>query len=370
MTRGSLAALALGGALLGSALLGGCGRKAARTAWQPLPLTTDATFNDVWFADDHNGWMAGGGWDIAGGIVGRTRDGGRTWAFKSGAVPGARHGFGAVQFFDSLSGCMLGGDGQIFRTIDGGENWREARDADGSGFSDLHFVDRWHGWAVGQGVIRTVDGGDHWTWAVRGDAEHGYLSGEGIFFLDLDRGWMSGFSSLMRTSDGGETWTRVSIPIEPGVGVHLRDVCFPDAQHGWVVGENGTILATADGGVTWARQSRGVPLPTPRPPQVVRRQNGRDTLPDIEGPPPGLHLMAVRFLDASRGWTVGFFPWEGRSVVLGTVDGGATWAEEARIPGEELRALFLGPDGRAWTVGDRVRDGASQVLLRRDPGEL
>ena len=171
----------------------------------------------------------------------------------------------------------------------------------------------------------------------------------------------------MRTEDGGATWTRVAIPIEPGVGVHLRDVCFADAQHGWVVGENGTILATVDGGTTWTRQSEGVPVPTPRRPQVVHKQYGLDTLPDIEGPPPGLQLMSVRFLDASRGWTVGFFPSEGRSVVLRTVDGGATWAEEARVPGEELRALFLDPDGRAWTVGERVRDGASQVMLRRDP---
>ncbi len=56
--------------------------------------------------------------------------------------------------------------------------------------------------------------------------------------------------------------------------------------------------------------------------------------------------------------------------MLRTADGGATWAEEARVPGEALRALFLGPDGRAWAVGERVRDGAAQVLLRRSPGEL
>ena len=373
MTLRRLVALALliGAALPGVAVLSGCARKkAARTAWETMPLTTAAMFNDICFTDDRNGWMVGGGWDIAAGIIGRTHDGGQTWRFESGSVPGSRHGFGAVQFFDSLSGCMLGGGGQIFRTIDGGENWREVRDDDGRGFGALHFVDRWYGWAAGTGVVRTTDGGDHWKWAIRGDSEHGYISGEGIFFLDHDRGWMSGLSSLMKTFDGGESWTRVTIPIEPGVAVHLRDACFTDSRNGWVVGENGTILATTNGGETWTRQSNGVPLPTPRPRQVVHKQHGLDTLPDFEGPAPGLELMAVRFRDASHGWTVGFFPWEGRSVVLRTVDGGATWVEEARVPGEELRSLFIGPGGRVWTVGDRARDGASQVLLRRDPDGL
>ena len=114
---------------IGSTVLAGCARKTTRTAWQSLPLTTAAMFNGVCFTDSHNGWMVGGGWDIPDGIIGRTHDGGETWRFQSGPVPGAHHGFGAIQFLDSLNGCMLGGDGQIFRTIDGGENWQETRGA-------------------------------------------------------------------------------------------------------------------------------------------------------------------------------------------------------------------------------------------------
>ncbi|MEX2027312.1 MAG: YCF48-related protein, partial [Pirellulaceae bacterium] len=34
----------------------------------------------------------------------------------------------------------------------------------------------------------------------------------------------------------------------------LTSVCFVDADHGWVVGDRGVILATSDGGRNWQLQ--------------------------------------------------------------------------------------------------------------------
>ena len=62
----------------------------------------------------------------------------------------------------------------------------------------------------------------------------------------------------------------------------------------------------------------------------------------------------------------GFFSDAGRSLVLRTTDGGATWKVEQEVAGEELRALFLLPPDLGWAVGDRVREG-QQVLLRHAP---
>jgi len=356
--------------LLGLMVLGGCGAgtRKASLAWQTVPLTTDADFNGIWFADDRHGWVVGGGYDIEGGIVGRTRDGGQTWEYASGLISGwrgARHtGFTAVQFFDSLSGCTVASGGQIFLTSDGGANWRLVRHGGGEALSDLHFIDRYRGWAVGgAGVLSTVDGGESWHWAVRSLSENGYLGGTAIHFIDSGTGWMADQREVWKTLDGGETWAAAPLPLAPGENPHLYDLDFPDPQHGWVVGEDATILATADGGSTWVRQANGIPKPKPRPLHIVHRVGAVDTF-DIEGPVPGLLLTAVRFLDATHGWTVGFFPTEGRSLILSTEDGGATWHEEGQAPGEELRALFMTREGRGWTLGDRVREG-SQSLLRR-----
>ena len=180
---------------------------------------------------------------------------------------------------------------------------------------------------------------------------------------------MSGLSSLRKTSGRRATWTPVTIPIEPRVGVHLRDIWFADAEHGWVVGENGTILATADGGATWTRQSQGVPLPTPESARGradaarARHPAGRVRMGHRRGCISWRCASSMRLVAGPSASSRG----KGRSVVLHTVDGGANWVEESRVPGEELRALFISADGRAWTVGDRVRDGASQVLMRRSP---
>jgi photosystem II stability/assembly factor-like uncharacterized protein len=354
--------------------LSGCARKVERahSPWEPVALTTDADFRDIWFADERHGWTVGGGYDIQGGIIGRTRDGGATWSYATGFVgrwPGvSSFAFTAVQFFDSLSGCTIGSGGQIFLTDDGGENWRNVRAGAGEGLSDLQFIDRYDGWAVGgAGVLATTDGGENWNWVVRSQSENGYLGGTAIWFLDRSTGFMAGYPYVMKTNDGGATWTKLTLPLAAGEHPRLFDVTFVDPQHGWVVGESATILATTDGGWTWVRQTQGIPTPTPRPLFIVHRQHGVDTL-DLEGPPEGLFLTTVRFLDPMHGWTVGFFPGGGRSVVLRTEDGGATWKAEAEASGQELRGLFVTAGGRGWTIGDRVREGG-QVLLRRAPAE-
>src|SRR5262245_21257605 len=56
-----------------------CARRVEPPLWKAVEIPTDADFVGAWFADSLNGWISGGGWAIDGGILGRTRDGGRTW---------------------------------------------------------------------------------------------------------------------------------------------------------------------------------------------------------------------------------------------------------------------------------------------------
>jgi len=333
-------------------------------------VPTDADFAGVWFSDSLNGWITGGGWAIDGGIVGRTRDGGRSWRFQTGVVDGGGRGFGLghVQFRDSLRGCVVGGGGSVWLTDDGGERWRPARTSGGTtpALFGLQFVGGNDAWAVGPGAIeRSDDSGESWRILARSTAENGYLTGTALHFLDASRGWLIDHSAgLMRTEDRGESWTRVELPFPPGDRPTLRDVTFVGADKGWVVGERGAIFHTEDGGRTWTRQEKGVPVVRALAKGETRH---RDVVPELETEPDRLALFAVRFVDAERGWAVGYYADVAESVVIGTADGGATWRVERVQPGELLRALFVLDAGHAWAAGDRART-APQVVLRYAPG--
>jgi photosystem II stability/assembly factor-like uncharacterized protein len=53
--------------------------------------------------------------------------------------------------------------------------------------------------------------------------------------------------ALLRTVDGGKTWTQVLHTDEP-----LRDLAFVDPAHGWALGAT-SVWATVDGGATWRK---------------------------------------------------------------------------------------------------------------------
>ena len=349
----------------------GCASRPPQLRWEPLPLGTDASFEDLWFADSLHGWIVGGSYQVDGGLIGRTRDGGLTWEFSSGMF-GSKTGLSvqAVWFLDQARGFATAENGMIYATRDGGGTWDRVHFGRGSldNLSDFDFVDERNGFAAGRsGVIRTVDGGATWNPVVDPPGDS-HLGAWAVDFVDGRTGWIAGQDNrLMKTEDGGFTWSRASAPLDPKSPVFLFDVQFLDRDTGWVVGSEGTVLHTTDGGATWSRVETGVAgaRSESRPEVIERRAGVRDTI-DTGQRTPGLFLTGVRFLDARRGWIVGHFGYEGRSIVLRTEDGGATWTTEGDVEGEEMRALFVLDESHAWTVGDRDRPGP-QVLLRYRP---
>src|SRR5262249_42734877 len=117
---------------------------------------------------------------------------------------------------------------------------------------------------------------------------------------------------ILRTTDGGATWTEqlnISLDFDGfSLDPQLFGVSFTDANTGTVVGSNGTILRTTDGGITWRAQSSGTTY----------------------------NLLGVSFTDADNGTVVGWgykhipgltFP---NGTILRTTDGGTTWTEQSK----------------------------------------
>lgn len=98
---------------------------------------------------------------------------------------------------------------------------------------------------------------------------------------------------------------------------HYWDVDFVDAEHGWVVGEFGTILRTTDGGRSWKLLDSGVEI------------NSGGTLTEIT-------FRQVKFFDRLNGVVGGYTvlgtnDGAGEQLILRTTDGGETWQVTLRF---------------------------------------
>ncbi|MCB1623931.1 MAG: hypothetical protein KDI32_05050 [Pseudomonadales bacterium] len=75
----------------------------------------------------------------------------------------------------------------------------------------------------------------------------------GVFFVDARDGWAVGHDeTVLRTTDGGETWQRVYFA--PQTQQPLLDLWFADRDHGIAIGAYDTYLTTSDGGLSWTSQ--------------------------------------------------------------------------------------------------------------------
>ncbi|MEQ1832635.1 MAG: YCF48-related protein [Candidatus Eisenbacteria bacterium] len=363
--RSSLSAVRMAITCAFVAPLLGCAPKAAPDGWSEVTVSTDADFSGCWFTDSLNGWVSGGGLEVEGGILGRTRDGGRTWRFTSGMVPDARPGDGLhrIQFADSLRGWAAADGGHALSTTDGGQSWAVANPyfSGGRMLKDVR-VSGASLWCAGpERVIASADGGESWSLLLESGPENGHCLTNALAFPDARHGWLATHGhGLLRTLDGGAHWESVTLPLPGTPLAPLRDVYFVDPEHGWAVGDNGVILHTDDG-AGWRQQLDGVPVVRLGPdgkPAVVH-----DVVPELDTPAEPLTLTCVRFADRQRGWTVGYYRDAAESLVLGTIDGGEHWQVEYRVPGEHLSTLFVLDARHAWAAGDRVRTDP-QVILR------
>jgi photosystem II stability/assembly factor-like uncharacterized protein len=129
-----------------------------------------------------------------------------------------------------------------------------------------------------------------------------------------------GESGVILRSTDGQTWQQSPSPAD----VMLTRVRFADANHGWVLGYDASILQTVDGGKTWTLQHYD---------------------------PKGRALYDLLFLNAQKGLAVGAY-----GQMLETQDGGKTWvAQDSPLTrlGVHLNVLLKLSDGSLFVAGER-----------------
>lgn len=174
------------------------------------------------------------------------------------AVPTAYAGEATILGATHAGARIVGvGDyGVVLLSDDHGKTFRQARAVPvSSTLTAVSFADAKNGWAVGHwGVIlRTSDGGETWTVQRSDTNEDRPLFG--VHFFDEREGVAVGLWSLvLATHDGGAHWEPVTLPAPPGGGRADRNLlaAFADA-HGtlFVAAERGMVLRTKDRGRSW-----------------------------------------------------------------------------------------------------------------------
>ena len=162
--------------------------------------------------------------------------------------------------------------------------------------------------ATSNGVIRSPDGGRTWTQPTLGSADE--VSDLAVSPSDLDLVVAATQSGFFRSNDGGESWRQVSSEL---AGVNPHALAFmPSDDRVLFATTSGGLFRSDDQGVTWLRLNGGIP---------------HSDLTGIAVHPNGRTIYASDFT------------WGG---IYRSVDGGVTWA---RMPTDGL-----GSD-RVWTLG-------------------
>ncbi len=248
-------------------------------------FTCGATLNglsDSWkalcFMDENIGYLCG-----SLGKIEKTIDGGQTWfntvsgfgqelftvsvPSKDTAYVGSKYGKiyktdnGGITYFQQCAafnsyilkihflhnqiGFACSDSGRMLRTYDGGIHWIPVPPLTTRTLTDMHFVNPLKGFVSASGgiLLKTNDFGDHWDSIQTGFPED-YRA---VWFTNPDTGFLVSTNKIVRTYDGGLTWTQY----HSQYASDLSDIVFTNDSLGYCAGGFGKFLYTKDAGMHW-----------------------------------------------------------------------------------------------------------------------
>ena len=210
----------------------------AGSTWTTVTSPTSANLNDVCFS-------GATGYAVGNNVILKSVNNGATWTLLSPASPAPFGTYQSVFFTSATNGVIVGDNGTMYHTTDGGTHWTSLPNA-GATLNDVQFQSVAAGFTVGffGKFGKSTDGGATWTFSVI-DSQSDLF---GVHFISSTTGWAVGtLGKVFKTTNGGTTWTAAGTTIG---NTALRCVDFMNDQEG-IIGGDGVSLRTLDGGTTW-----------------------------------------------------------------------------------------------------------------------
>lgn len=250
-------------------------------------------------------WVtSGGGWN--GSSVYHSTDGGLHWTEASPLRPNlgiqfvtVRDGYG---FTTGASGLKL------LATSNGGLHWKERStipaqlqiDGFGFGHSGMGYLFASVGSTASGEVLRTADGGRSWTVVSSDQQTAAWQRGLDVSVISRDVVVASDKDAVTVSRDGGKTWRQTASL--PGYSATTH---FSSTNDGWAAA-GGDLYRTQDGGRHWRRMGSLNPDNQQPPPEVISFAFPGSQSALIGVASGGLTLL--RSLDGGIHWTERAFP--------------------------------------------------------------
>ncbi|MBK6749014.1 MAG: hypothetical protein IPG67_03140 [Acidobacteria bacterium] len=246
-----------------------------------------------------------------------------------------------IQFVSESTGWIVGTDGVILSTTDGGTTWVQLPKFTTDTFRQVHFTDQGNGWILcernvftrGQNATsylrKTSDGGRTWERIEFEDAGRQRVTK----LLFNSKGWGTAFGEggiFFKLQEDGKTWKASKSAIH----FLLLDGAYGSGSNGVIVGAGGTILFTEDNGLMWDKAT------------LIGNNDSK--------------FNSIFFEGDKLGWAVG-----NGGAIVATTGGGRLWRVQESGVEANLNDVFFSNSREGWAVGDdgtiiRTRNGGIQ----------
>ena len=292
----------------------------------------ELSFDDVSFSISGGGGPGQAGWYLDEVEVRLESPGGWRVLTNSPVSPLWHHD--DLFFIDEDTGWLCNISGEIWKTTDAGESWTRVLSKPETAFRTITFLDEMNGWVgnLGPGdwvggltdtnpLYATTDGGITWTPVSMNPKPDGIC---GLYAVGPDTihgaGRYAGDSYFISSTDGGATWVSRDLSMDYSGFV---DVFFHTPEIGYVTATNNSnraeLLYTTDGGANWT---------------TVKNNVGR-------------HYWKMDFASETFGFGV---VWSGPDADkwIQTYDGGTTWTDRVFEGGCQANGIGFYDEQTGW----------------------